>query len=215
MQREKICYIVGAGDWYDYPITRRNGDLLIAVDGGYDTLSGMHLVPDYVIGDFDSISHSVEGENCIRLNPIKDDTDTLWAVSFAKKQGYHTIILLGVTGGARISHTVANIQILERFKDLAIFLVDREEVLFLLENDRIVFPAKCTGYLSVFSLAEESRGVTEKGLKYQLSGASLYRNFPIGVSNEFIGEVGEVSVENGTLLLAVEKDVLNYLLEEM
>ena len=62
-----------------------------------------------------------------------------------------------------------------------------------------------TGYSSVFSLSEISRGVTLKGLMYTLEKGELRNDFPLGVSNEFIiDEEASVSVEDGTLLIILQ-----------
>lgn len=208
---DKICYVVGAGEWYDFSIKKREQDLLIAVDGGYDVVKQLNLLPDVVIGDFDSVSQLPEGENCIRLNPIKDETDMLYSIQYAKKTGYTNIYMLGATGGSRISHTFSNIQTLQYFDDLHCFIFDTEEVLFLIKDTSVCFLAECTGYLSVFSLSDKSLGVEEKGLKYEISDAELTSSFPIGVSNEFLGQKSYVSVKKGTLLLIMEQKNLPYI----
>ena len=60
------------------------------------------------------------------------------------------------------------------------------------------------GMLSVFSLSDVSKGVTLKGLMYNMSSANLTSDFPLGVSNEFIiDEEAEITVEDGTLLITV------------
>lgn len=208
---DKICYIIGAGEWCDFSFEKREQDLLIAVDGGYDILKQLKLIPDVVIGDFDSVSQIPEGENCIRLNPIKDETDMLYSVQYAKNKGYTNIYMLGATGGNRISHTIANLQTLQHFDDLRCFLFDREEVLFLIKDTTVTFDAKCRGYLSVFSFSDRSLGVEEKGLKYEISDMELTSSFPIGVSNEFLGQESYVSVKKGLLLLVMEQKNLSYL----
>ena len=208
---DKICYVVGAGEWYNFPIKKREQDLLIAVDGGYDVVKKLNIVPDVVIGDFDSVSQLPEEEKCIRLNPIKDETDMLYSVQYAREEGYNNIYMLGAPGGRRISHTVSNLQTLQYFDELHCFLFDREEVLFLVKDASVTFDAKCSGYLSVFSLTDKSIGVEEKGLKYEISDAELTSSFPIGVSNEFLGQESLVSVKKGTLLLVMEQKNLPYL----
>ena len=40
-------------------------------------------------------------------------------------------------------------------------------------------------------------------MKYLLDYAEVTNDFPIGISNEFIGEEGEVTVEDGTLLAII------------
>jgi thiamine pyrophosphokinase len=204
VNKEKaVCYIVAAGDWYGYKPVPQKQDMIIAVDGGYDTAKELGLTPDYVIGDFDSIQSTVVQEKTIKLNPMKDDTDTLYAIKFAKEKGYETFIVLGGTGGSRISHTVANIQTLLHFPALNIFLIDREEVLFIVSNGEIVFSKQCKGYISVFSVSDKSIGVTERGLKYEIEEYQLSNSYPIGVSNEFIGEKGYIAVKDGILLLGM------------
>lgn len=46
--------------------------------------------------------------------------------------------------------------------------------------------------------------MSEKGLKYLLDNVTVKLEFPIGVSNEFIGEDAEIAVENGMLLIYAE-----------
>lgn len=205
MYMDQVCYIVAAGDWYGDVIEKREQDLVIAVDGGYDHILQMGIVPDLIIGDFDSVQSVLPDEHVIALNPVKDETDTLYAIGVAKERGYQNIVIYGGTGGRRISHTIANLQTLSYYEDLFIVLVDQEEAIFLVKNGSVRFSKACEGYLSVFSITEKSYGVTEQGLKYEIEGAQLSASFPIGVSNEFLGVESSISVEKGTLLVAMDK----------
>ena len=45
--------------------------------------------------------------------------------------------------------------------------------------------------------------MTIRGMKYLLDGAVLTNDFPIGISNEFTGEQGSVTVEKGMLLIVI------------
>lgn len=206
-----ICYVVGAGDCYQPILLPKHEDYVIAVDGGYDTLKKQGIKPDVVIGDFDSVESDIKEKNVIRLKPEKDDTDMLYSVDYGAKLGYKTFYIYGGTGGNRISHTIANLQLLAYNPSLRCFLFDREEVTFLLTNGRVDFSDKCRGYLSVFSISDESRGVWEQGLKYELQKERLKNNYPLGVSNEFIGGESWVSVEDGMLMISMEKDNLSHI----
>lgn len=205
MYMDKVCYIVAAGDWYGDVILKREQDLVIAVDGGYDHVLEMGIVPDITVGDFDSVQAPLPDEHVIRLNPVKDETDTLYAIGVAKERGYQNIFIYGGTGGSRLSHTLANLQTLLYYKDLFVVLVDKEEAVFLLHDATVRFSKACEGYLSVFSITEKSYGVTERGLKYEIEKATLSAAFPVGVSNEFLEAESSISVENGTLLVAMDK----------
>ncbi len=60
--------------------------------------------------------------------------------------------------------------------------------------------------ISVFAFGGDAYGVSERGLKYLLDAVTVRQEFPIGVSNEFIGEAAEVEVQRGMLLLRIEGD---------
>ena len=78
---------------------------------------------DYAVGDFDSISaqelKTLESyTNVIKLNPIKDETDTLYALRMFRE--YDNLYLLGGISGSRIDHFVANLKLLYEFENLVI-----------------------------------------------------------------------------------------------
>lgn len=196
--------MVGAGDCYQPILLPTDKDYVIAVDGGYDTLRSQGIKPDVIIGDFDSVQSVVTEQNVIQLKPEKDDTDMLYSVNYGAKLGYTIFYIYGGTGGKRISHTIANIQLLAHNPYLRCFLFDREEVTFLLANERVSFLEECEGYVSVLSFSDKSTGVWEKGLKYELEDATLTNNYPLGVSNEFVGKRSFISVKDGKLLISIE-----------
>jgi thiamine pyrophosphokinase len=68
-------------------------------------------------------------------------------------------------------------------------------------NGTLTLPADLEGYISVFSLSSESRGVTIKNLKYTVDDFTLCSYKPIGVSNEFLGKESTITVEDGALLV--------------
>jgi len=66
------------------------------------------------------------------------------------------------------------------------------------------FQKSLEGYLSLFSLGEEARGVTIEGMKYTLENEVLRNDYPLGISNEFIGEEAMISVEDGSLVCMIQ-----------
>lgn len=201
-----ICYIIGAGEFGDGLPCPLPEDMVIACDGGYVYCREKNIKVDLLVGDFDSLGEVPETANVIRLKPEKDDTDTGWAVGEGWRKGYREFVIYGGTGG-RISHTMANIQLLS---DLAVkgghgILIGRNSWYRVIHNEEIRFGKEEKGFLSVFCLGDAAKGVFESGLKYELNDAVLTKEYPVGVSNEFTGKNSKISVENGTLLLIKEE----------
>ena len=201
----KTCYIIGAGDIEELSFCPEENDLVIACDGGYEHCRKWKIRTDLVIGDFDSLGYFPDHPRVVRLKPEKDETDTGYAVKAGLEKGYKEFVIYGGTGG-RMSHTIANIQLLA---DLAGkgghgTLIGKGTWYRVICNEEICFDKECSGYLSVFCLGDKALGVYESGLKYQLVDAVLTKEYPVGVSNEFVGKESRVSVREGMLLLVRE-----------
>jgi len=176
-------------------------DYIIAADGGLRHTEALGIVPDAVLGDFDSLGFVPEGAN---LFPVeKDDTDAMLAVRQGLRLGYREFLLYGSMDGPRLDHTIANFQTLQFLADSGAsgYLVGRDYIVTVVKNGKLSFPAGCDGTLSVFCLGPDATGVTLKGLYYPLEDGTLTAGFPLGVSNHFTGTAAEISVKNGSLLV--------------
>ena len=209
-EKKSRCILICAGDLEIAEIQeRQEGDLVIAVDGGYLYCQVLGIEPDVVLGDFDSLEEDSReqigaGRRMISLNPVKDDTDTLAALRFGLAEGYREFHLYGALGG-RLEHTLANLQCLLFLKreGASGYIWDSCSMTTVIENESLTFRGEMEGMLSVFAMGGTAEGVGEKGLRYQLDQAVLTETFPVGISNEFIGEQAEVSVKKGALLIIV------------
>lgn len=202
-----ICYIVGAmsltPDLRPYPAP---GDYVIAADRGFDSLLAFGVNPNLAVGDFDSLGHRPSHPNVIQLPAEKDDTDMVYAVRKGLELGYRRFVLLGGVGG-RLEHTLGNLQLLDwlTLHGAQGFLAGEKTVATCVRDGRTIsFPPSMSGYLSVFCNSGAAEGVTLSGLKYPLDGRALTGDFPLGVSNQFLGTQAAVSVEKGSLLLIWE-----------
>lgn len=212
---EGKCIVICAGDLTLGEIPVGEEDLVIAVDGGLDYCAVLNVEPDLILGDFDSLSEeeyaAVEQleqqipERVIRLQREKDETDGLAALQEGLKRGYTEFRIYAGTGG-RFDHTLANIQCLLYLKNRGAsgYLVDGTGMMLVIKNEAIHFRRNLKGTLSLFSMVEESKGVTIRGMKYELEHASVRNDFPIGISNEFIGQEAEILVEDGTLVCMLQ-----------
>ncbi len=202
-----ICYIIGAGDVFTTDLTADEKDFIVCADGGYKYSSLLGRECDLVVGDFDSLGKVPETENKIVAPCEKDDTDMTLAVKEGFKRGYREFVLFGALGGERFDHTVANIQLLSLICAMGGkgTIIHKNTFLTAFSDGEITFPKEYTGYVSVFSLCDESHGVTIKNMKYSVEGFTLRSNNPIGVSNEFTGKESSIAVKDGTLLVVYNK----------
>jgi len=209
------CIVIGAGDLTVGELAVGEEDFVIAVDGGLSYCEILNIEPDFIIGDFDSVSEGEKKAICklqneipdrIRqLKPEKDDTDMLSALKYGLEAGYRDFRIYGGTGG-RFDHTLANIQCLLYLKnhDAVGYLVDGTGMILVLQNEVVHFNRNLEGFLSLFSLGKQAKGVSIEGMKYPLKDYTMTNDFPIGISNEFIGEEAVISVEDGELVCMLQ-----------
>lgn len=198
----KRCVIFGAGNSGGAVYSPRSDDLILAADGGYAALRERGIEPDRVIGDFDSLGYVPDGGNVLRFPPEKDAPDMILAIQYGLAQGCRDFALYGATG-SRLDHSYANLLALRYLREKGAFgrIYAPDGEIFVLMNERYEFSDRERGKISVFSLSEESRGVTISGLKYALTERRLTAGDWIGLSNEFIGRAGFIRVREGILLI--------------
>lgn len=200
-----ICYIFGAGDRTLCHIELTEEDLVIAADGGFDYLEEIGLRADCVLGDFDSVESYNLPSDCIRYPRKKDDTDMMLAARLGLDKGYTEFRIYGGLGG-RLDHTLGNIQVLTYLSRQGAMgtLIGDTYSLRVVTDSVVTFgkdlPENRAGNLcSVFSLSDVSVNVNIQGLEYEVEGTTLTNSFPLGISNEFTGRKGIISVQKGTL----------------
>jgi len=179
----------------------RAGDFVIAVDGGLRYLKELKITPDLIIGDFDSLGYVPDKGNIIELSTEKDDTDTMAAVRVGFDMGFSDFYIHFGMGG-RLDHTMANIQTLAFIQQNGGFglLFGVKEGAVLVDRS-IGFSEHMRGYISVFSYTNEASGVSLEGLKYELKDGVMTNSFPMGCSNEFVGQKSRISVKEGILMI--------------
>lgn len=196
----KRCIIFGAAEFDRLHRPIEKDDLLIAADGGLRHFARLDRAPDVILGDFDSLGYIPDGA---RIFPVeKDDTDVMLAIRHGLEAGCREFFIYGGLEGRRLDHTIANLQALSFLRQQGSrgFLPGREQVATVIENETAVFE-KCQGILSVFCMGGPAEGVCIRNMQYGLENGTLTADFPLGVSNHFVGKSAEISVKKGKLLL--------------
>lgn len=203
----KRCFIFGAISPEDLCYEPTPDDFVIAADKGVEVIKRFDIYPDVIIGDFDSLGYTPEGENVKKLPVEKDDTDIGYAIKYALSKGFDDFVVYGGLGGL-LDHTLANIQLcayVSKRGGRAIFVGDDYYVTAITDNS--IHLKGESKRVSVFAADTKVSGVTVKGLKYELENAELKSSFPLGVSNEFIGKDANISVKSGTLIIMTQTKI--------
>ncbi|MGI6006790.1 MAG: thiamine diphosphokinase [Ruminococcus sp.] len=190
-------------------------DFIIAVDRGM-LFTWIHkIVPDLIVGDFDSVPREIidryRQENRVPIreyNPVKDATDTQIALEKAVEAGSRRIWILGGTG-TRLDHVLGNLYAMQTAlkSGVEVCMVDEHNCIFLLDTPRVLKRNEQYGkYVSFLPLGDRVSGVCLKGFKYPLENALLTNDNSLGVSNEIAEEEAQVSFDKGILIMIQSRD---------
>lgn len=187
-------------------------DFLICADGGANCAALSGRMPDFVIGDLDSISpenlNHCKNTGCvIEQYPCeKDETDLELALLRAEEKaslvGQEDIWLYGASGN-RIDHFLGNVALMLSYarKGYRIRLVDPEHEMWILQG-REEISAPQGQELSLISLSEKAL-VTTEGLYYPLQKGVLFQDSPRGISNVFLGGKAVIEVHEGWVMVVI------------
>ena len=179
--------------------------LVIAAAGGLRHTEALGLTPGLILGDFDSLGYIPTHS---RVNPVeKDDTDAMLAVRVGLEQGCDFFLFYGAMDGPRLDHTVANFQTLAYLAthDARGVLIGRDYIATVLTAEAIEFSPEARGILSLFCLGAGAE-VSIQGLKYGLDRGKLTPDFPLGVSNHFLGKPARITVHDGLVLALWDRE---------
>jgi len=197
----KRCLIIAGGDYAPIgPVGE--GDFVLACDKGYAYARREGIVPDLILGDFDSYGGALpEGIPVLRYPVEKDDTDTMLAVRWAGENGFDAVALRCAFGG-RLDHLLSNVQTLHYAATLGMEAEAEDELnlLRVLRPGSYRIPERPGWSLSLLALSEKAEGLTIRGAKYEVAGVTLRNPSTLGESNAFRGDV-LVSFESGMLAL--------------
>ncbi len=199
------CYIFGAGDCTALYARPGESDDIIAADGGWVACRRLGITPGLLLGDFDSLEEVPDFPYIRRVPVEKDDTDMMLAVKEGLARGHREFHLYGGMGGRRADHTLANLQTLLYLSRHGArgWLYGKGQRYTALRDGTLTLPARESGIFSVFCFGADAVGVTIRGGQYEVEDVTLSADFPLGVSNHFIGREVEISVKHGSLLVGI------------
>lgn len=199
-------------------------DKVFAVDKGLEYVDAMGMIPDYLVGDFDTVDSDLlsqyekriscgEMNICMERHPaMKAETDTELALNVAIELGADFITLLAATG-SRMDHVLANMGLLIKAarSGVKMYVVDETNRIQIMthesfENCILSKREQFGKYVSLIPVTPCVEGVVIKGALYPLSGENIYYGGSRTVSNEIKDEYMEISMLRGMMLVIESKD---------
>jgi thiamine pyrophosphokinase len=179
----------------------KDSDYVIGVDQAISSLYKQRIPIHLAVGDFDSLTnHGMLSQlNVVRLNSIKDVTDTHQALVEATKVGPDELIMVGGLGGERIEHFMIHTMFFNEFPNLVI--KDEKSTLFLLEKGMHEVSGK--DYITLIAYPKATLSLS--GFKYNLNSYLLTTYDPLCISNEIENQVGHITVHEGKVLVVISK----------
>ena len=191
------------------------GQNIIVCDRGLEALYQLKIIPNHVVGDFDSVSPNVLTfyQNKPQVvfhtyNAEKDNTDTDIALKLAIKLKSSKITILGALG-KRMDHAIANIHILKDALESEILcqILDEHNRIYLINKEMTLEKEKIYGkYVSLIPLTSTVEGLTLTGFKYPLNNYDLPVGTSLGISNEIIEDRAHIKMEKGILIVIESRD---------
>lgn len=176
----------------------KKADKIIAADGGADNCIKIGITPDYVIGDFDSISKKTKSrfKGILIHDKSQDRTDLEKAISLAKKLKCTKLTIIGAIG-SRIDHTISNIISLLN-TSVPSEILDETNNVFVVEKE-IKLTGKKGDIVSVIPISNV-RGLYYKGLKWNPKSKNVGTGW-IGVSNRMISNKATIKLKSGKIIV--------------
>ena len=189
-------------------------DKWIGVDRGALYLIDHDIIPDAIVGDFDSVTAeefariSQTVKHIEQFQAEKDETDTDLALQRALLYKPSEIYLTGVTGG-RLDHYEAALRSLYTMQlqhPTIIYKIinPHNEICFLLPGEHELVKGEYT-YVSFFAYGKKLREVTLRGVKYETTDEVIEQGTSRFTSNEILTD-GSISFKGDICLMIKSKD---------
>ncbi len=207
-KKNKKCIIISAGECpkkkiFSHFRNKLNYSAIFCADGGFANARKLGIVPDYIIGDMDSIEidelpFATESTTTI-LIARQSDTDTEKCLKFAIARKYTHILLMGADGG-RLDHLISVLGLLLKYTDkVSIAFISNSSIIHPVFHS-IELETEKDEIISCFSIDERAE-FQSKGLKYPLKGTGFLLGKKESISNFATGSMVSISSGSGKFLL--------------
>jgi thiamine pyrophosphokinase len=176
---------------------------IAAADGSAKKLRESGILPNYIVGDLDSLCDEIElwrGQKGIILHEVSDQNSTDYekTLEFVAEQGFKNIIVCGMHGG-ELDHTLNNWSITIRYGTrLSLAIYDNGKIAIPL-YESVKFSTTENEMISLIPQAYVQ--LTTTGLEWNLTNEALELGKREGARNRATGTSVQLQIHSGSLLL--------------
>ena len=182
---------------------------LIAADGAATKLREKNFLPQYIVGDLDSLVHDLtywRKHKQIHIEEVSDQntTDFEKSLDFIEQKKCSSAIIMGIHGG-ELDHTLNNWSILMRYgksKNLAIY--DSGKIAIPLYESASINVAKGD---MISLIPQPSAILTTQGLEWNLEEEELMLGYREGARNRAVQDHIAIKIHSGSILLFLKADL--------
>ncbi len=191
----------------DFPTTElpleclRNAAHIVACDGAANQLLAHGIMPDWIVGDLDSLPVVIKEKLPERIVYMseQESNDLSKAFRFTQEKGWDELVILGATG-KREDHTLGNLALLSEYAQaVKSIMMITDFGTFVAIDESSVLPSYKGEQISIFAISGGAR-VTSSGLKYPLNDLKL-DSWWQATLNESLAEEFTLTFEKGAKLL--------------
>ena len=186
-----------------------DAQILIAADGGIYSADRYGMIPDYIVGDFDSADQNKLGSlhkktKLIHLEKEKDETDAMIAVDTAVDAGALHIVMLGALG-LRTDHAFANLMLIKyAFNKGARLYLEDEYCDVSFATGETLIAGKPGQTVSVMPFGGSATVSSDDSLYYPMDRLFMLPENPVGISNVLKKESARLYIEGFALVFRIK-----------
>ncbi|MFZ0452653.1 MAG: thiamine diphosphokinase [Ignavibacteriaceae bacterium] len=182
---------------------KKNYSTLICADGGANSANKLNIIPDFIIGDFDSINKKTLNKfrSYSEIIQIKrqNDTDVEKCLKFAIGKKFTESLLLGVTGN-RLDHTFCNLGIVIKFYNKIKLRIIAEDSILTPYTGKVELKTYPGETISLYGFDEKTK-IYSRDLKYPLKNISLPFGEKESTSNIAITGSTKINITGGIIFI--------------
>lgn len=185
----------------DYIFSEYRNLPIICADGSANLLYNKQIIPDYIIGDLDSLDKklfkNLMSPEKIIFEPDQNSNDFEKVLKFCLTKKYQNLLILGFHGGL-LEHSLNNQSVLSRYSKVLNINILENKRIALVVSKSTEFEVETGETISL--IPQPKCRLTTSGLKWELQDQYLELGIREGARNESTTYLVKLEIHEGELL---------------